>query len=104
MRTKIILAAATALTFCLSPNVRAENLDEIFAAEKVKPLSREVQALTKKAVSGNAKAQFALAQVYEKGGKTVRRDVATAMSWYEEAARNGNKAALKRMRTLGAVE
>jgi biotin carboxylase len=36
--------------------------------------------------------------------KGVRKDLATAMSWYEESASNGNKHAAKRMRALGAVE
>lgn len=104
MKTRIVLASATALTLCFAPIVRAQNVDEIYASENIQPLSKAIVELTKKAERGSAKAQFALGQAYENGSQGVRRDVATAMSWYEESARNGNKNAAKRMRTLGAVE
>ncbi|RYZ76408.1 MAG: hypothetical protein EOP05_05090 [Proteobacteria bacterium] len=104
MKTRIVLASATALTLCFAPIVRAQNVDEIYASQNIKPLSKEIQTLTNKAVAGNAKAQFALGQAYEAGKNGIRKDVATAMSWYEESARSGNKAAAKRLRILGAVE
>lgn len=105
MKTRIVLAAATALTLSFAPIVRAQNVDEIYASQNITVhLSKEIVQLTKKAERGSARAQFALGQAYETGSKGVRKDLATAMSWYEESARNGNKQATKRMRILGAVE
>lgn len=103
-KSRIVGAAVTALTLWFSPIVRAENVDEIYASQNIKPLSKEILSLKKKAEGGNAKAQFTLGQTYENGSGGVRKDVATAMSWYEESARKGNKSAIKRLRALGAVE
>jgi TPR repeat protein len=104
MKTQIVLASVAALTLCFAPIVRAQNVDEIYASQNIQPLTKELQALSNKAAAGNAKAQFALGQAYETGAAGVRKDVATAMSWYEEAARNGNRSAVLKMRSLGAVE
>lgn len=49
---------------------------------------------------GLARAQFHLALIFEEGRPEVKRDVAYALSWYEEAARNGFKSAVERLRRL----
>lgn len=53
-----------------------------------------------KALAGDAKAQFELAKMYELGRAGVKPDLASALSWYEEAARNGLKIASYRIKML----
>ncbi len=53
-----------------------------------------------KALAGDAKAQFELAKIYELGTAGVKPDLASALSWYEEAARNGLKVASYRIKML----
>lgn len=104
MKSRILFAAGLGLTLCFAPITRAEKLDEMFAAAKpVVSASKEIQALTNKANSGNSSAQFKLAFMYENGKGGLKRDESYAISWYEEAARNGNKAASKRLKVLGSV-
>ena len=61
----------------------------------------DVPALTKRAFEGNANAQYALASLYERGENGVKKDLAYAVSWYEEAAHNGLKVASEKLRILG---
>ncbi len=49
---------------------------------------------------GLARAQFSLGLIFEEGRPEVKRDVAYALSWYEEAARNGLTAALEHIRRM----
>ena len=60
-----------------------------------------LQNLEAKALSGDAKAQFELAKMYEDGRANGKADIAYALSWYEEAARNGLKVASYRIKMLG---
>ena len=53
-----------------------------------------------KALAGDAKAQFELAKMYELGKAGGKPDLASALSWYEEAARNGLKVASYRIKML----
>ncbi len=101
MNKRILFAVGAALTLCFAPITRAEKLDEIFASEQqAHTISQEIQTLTSKANSGNASAQFRLAYLYENGKGGLRKDLSYAISWYEEAARNGNRAAAKKLKTL----
>jgi TPR repeat protein len=105
MNKRLLFAAGAALTLCFAPNLRAENTDEKFIAENpVRRISLEVQQLERKANDGSAKAQFKLAEMYEQGRGGLARNQGTALSWYEEAARNGNSEARKRLRAFGSVE
>lgn len=58
-----------------------------------------VQSVEAKALSGDANAQFELAKMYEEG-RGVEKDFSYALSWYEEAARNGLKIASYRIKML----
>lgn len=60
----------------------------------------DLKTLTRRAHAGNAHAQYALALAYEEGRGGIKKDVATALSWYEEAARNGLKIAIERLHSL----
>lgn len=101
MKKRILFAAGAALTLFFAPITRAEKLAEILATEhRIHALSREVQDLTSKANSGNASAQFRLGYLYESGKGGLNKDLSYAISWYEEAARNGNRAAAKKLKTL----
>lgn len=60
----------------------------------------DLQALTRRAQAGNAHAQYALAMIYEEGRGGIKQDLATALSWYEEAARNGLKIAVEKLRAI----
>lgn len=53
-----------------------------------------------KALAGDAKAQFELGKMYELGKGGSKPDLASALSWYEEAARNGLKVASYRIKML----
>ncbi|MCM2280384.1 MAG: sel1 repeat family protein [Bdellovibrionaceae bacterium] len=59
-----------------------------------------VRWYTAAALQGLARAQFNLGRIFEEGRPEVKRDVAYALSWYEEAARNGLKSATDRLHTL----
>ncbi len=101
-KKRILFAAGTALTLCfLAPITHAGKRFEIFAAEnQILTTSHETQSLAVKANSGDASAQFRLAYLYETGKGGMRKDLSYAISWYEEAARNGNRAASKKLKTL----
>lgn len=58
------------------------------------------QNLEAKALSGDAKAQFELAKLYEEGRFGLEKNFSYALSWYEEAARNGLKIAVYRLKML----
>lgn len=49
---------------------------------------------------GFAHAQFSLGLIFEEGRPEVKRDVPYALSWYEEAARNGLTIAVDRLHKL----
>ena len=59
-----------------------------------------LKAIEAKALAGDAKAQFELAKMYEHGRAGGKPDLASALSWYEEAARNGLKVASYRIKML----
>lgn len=59
-----------------------------------------VKNIEAKALAGDAKAQFELAKMYELGKAGAKPDFASALSWYEEAARNGLKVASYRIKML----
>lgn len=61
--------------------------------------AESVSSVEAKALSGDAKAQFELAKMYEEG-RGVQQDFSYALSWYEEAARNGLKIASYRIKML----
>lgn len=82
---KTICAVIIALFFNLTTSVaQADSLKSVEA----------------KALAGDAKAQFELAKMYEHGRAGVKPDFASALSWYEEAARNGLKVASYRIKML----
>lgn len=53
---------------------------------------------------GFARAQFSLGVIFEEGRPEVKRDVAYALSWYEEAARNGLTLAVERLHRMTASD
>lgn len=92
-----------AMNLILTPAGRAQNSKK----GKVAPtppapdqVHIELDSLTTAAYAGDAKAQFALGLVYERGLGGIKIDQAFAMSWYEEAALNGLKAAEIKLATL----
>lgn len=100
-RTQLTLAFIAALTFMLSPNGRAEKLEEKNASRQQSLSERiDLRDVTARAYAGNAQAQFSLGLIYEEGRGGIKRDLAYALSWYEEAARNGLKVATDRIRNL----
>lgn len=71
--------------------------------EKRQLYPEAIHYYTMAANQGAAQAQFNLAQIYEEGRGT-KSDMAYALSWYEEAARNGYKVASEKLRTLGGAQ
>lgn len=63
--------------------------------------AESLKSVEAKALAGDAKAQFELAKMYEHGKAGGKPDLASALSWYEEAARNGLKVASYRIKMLG---
>jgi TPR repeat protein len=53
----------------------------------------------KAANQGEAKSQFTLGMIYEKG-KGVKKDVAEAAKWYGKAAKQGNADAVHKLHKL----
>ena len=53
----------------------------------------------KAATQGDAKSQFALGLIYEKG-KGVKKDLAEAAKWYGEAAKQGHAEAIRKVAKL----
>lgn len=95
---KGLIGLMLALTFVLSPVVRAEmNWEKSTVSKEFRPT---LNVLTKRAYAGNAKAQYALAKMYEEGAEGLPKNLAYALSWYEEAAHNGLKIAAKRLKHL----
>ncbi len=62
--------------------------------------AESLKSVEAKALAGDAKAQFELAKMYEHGKAGGKPDFASALSWYEEAARNGLKVASYRIKML----
>jgi TPR repeat protein len=101
MRLKTYLASFAALTLFFSANGIAQRVDECASHVYTSQTDRTKLAhITKKAYAGNPRAQFALAQVYETGAMGAQKDIVYAMSWYEEAARNGHRLASDNIRRL----
>lgn len=110
MNPRGLFTSLVILNLLLSPAGRAHNSDEsaqnhpqYFAGRKfeLKNASKtNLDSLKHQAHVGNAKAQFALGLIYEQGHGGVKKDLAYAISWYEEASRNGLKAAAKRLASL----
>jgi len=101
MRVKAHLAILAAATFLLVPNGRAQKIEEKAAGTRKTQSERiDLDGLTAKAYAGNANAQYSLAVIYEEGHGGIKKDLAYALSWYEEAARNGFKAASRKIREL----
>lgn len=98
MRT--VVGVSAALVLCFALNLHASNIAKMEIADRPAPhASNEIETLLDRANRGSALAQFRLALRYEQG-QGVAKDFATAMSWYEESARNGNKLAKKRLKAL----
>ena len=55
------------------------------------------------AEQGSAGAQYGLAQIYEEGRGGIPQDFAYALSWYEEAARNGHPSARAHLKKISMV-
>jgi TPR repeat protein len=106
MKTNMISASLVATLLFMAP---ALCLEKHVASHSQPKTAREmsrasarpaVKALTKRAYAGNAKAQYALAKMYEEGTEGLPKNFAIALSWYEEAARNGMKLAAARLQHL----
>lgn len=104
MKTSYLFAFGIALIVCFTPNLRALSVEEkLVVAHPVQQVNKEIRALTKKATSGDAKAQFKLAEMYETGRGGLEKNMSYAVSWYEEAAMSGHKQARAKLRALGSV-
>ena len=55
---------------------------------------------TMAANQGLAQAQFQLGLIYEEGRKGVEKSTPEAISWYEEAARNGFQKAIEKLKSI----
>lgn len=96
---RISLSAVTAATLLLSPNVRAQKVEERAAAQRRHArVEKTIRHLERRANGGDARAQYALGRLYEEGSG-VRKNFGYAISWYEEAARNGSRAAALKIRS-----
>lgn len=63
-------------------------------------LPEAIHWYTQAANQGSAPAQFQLGRIFEEGRGSIKKDLAYALSWYEEAARNGFKSAARKLRTM----
>lgn len=103
MREKLQYTMTTfiAVAFMLSPVVRATGTHEA-SPSRLKSVAEypEFKRLVRDAHAGNPQAQYALAIIYEEGRVGIQKDIAYAMSWYEEAARNGLKRANDRLHKM----
>lgn len=105
---QIILGAVAVTTLLLSPAGQAHkteaaalSLEQGWSAAKLtQELASEYSRISAGANSGNARAQYQLATWYEEGKHGLPADIAMAMSWYEESARNGYPKARKKLRRL----
>lgn len=100
---RIVSVCAIGLALLGSSAARAESVD----GARTSGLSRidervDLKALTRRAQAGNAHAQYALALAYEEGRGGIKKDIAAALSWYEEAARNGLKIAIEKLRAISS--
>lgn len=109
MCIKIWLAASLGGAFALSPAAVADhmNLNGTTPASLAVPTTPagsgqpiDLKTLTRRAHAGNPHAQYALAVIYEEGRDGIKKDLAYAVSWYEEAARNGLKLATDKLHSL----
>jgi len=66
---------------------------------KAKSLKKAVEWYRKAAIQGDAKSQFRLGLIYEKG-KGVKKDLAEAAKWYDEAANQGDAEAIRKVAKL----
>lgn len=92
------LASLVMINLLLSPVGRAENAVEKHAGVPSSLGETHLHELKKLAFAGNAKAQFSLGLIYEEGRGGIKKDLAYALSWYEEAAHNGLKAAANKLK------
>lgn len=53
---------------------------------------------------GDARAQFQLGLILEEGRPNVKANLANAISWYEESARNGYKSAKQRLAAMTSAQ
>jgi TPR repeat protein len=109
MRIKGLFGLLLAACLVLSPVVRAaHDSDQIKArsnhseANKTWRQKINLSELKQHAFAGDAEAQFALAKMYEEGKGGLPKSLAHALSWYEEAARNGLARAAKRIARLSS--
>jgi TPR repeat protein len=70
------------------------------AQAEANSMDKQAQAVYNRALGGDARAQYQLAELYEKGQGGMKKDLGSAVSWYEEAAHNGLKIALSHLRKL----
>lgn len=104
MKFKGILAALIMMNLLLSPVGRAQNSDEKLAGvrqEQARLKQVDLEDIKRRAFAGNAQAQFALGLIYEEGRDGIKKDLAYALSWYEEAAHNGLKSAIQKLQAYG---
>jgi serine/threonine protein kinase len=71
--------------------------------KKIKHASNDIKAVKwfrKSANQGNARAQYNLASMYEKG-RGVDKDMKEAVRWYVESAKQGNEDAQSKLKAMG---
>jgi localization factor PodJL len=107
MKTKAVFAVAIATSCIVCPVGRADIPSEhqaLPAAKHAKPSGAksriDIRELKDQAIAGNPQAQFALAKMYEIGAGGLPKSLAYALSWYEEAARNGHRIAIRKIASL----
>ena len=101
MKRTLIVVVSAGLIFSFATTLHAQRGQKLSViATPALHLSPEIQMLKNKAFEGDAKAQFKLGFLYETGKGGLTKDFSYAMSWYEEAARNGSQAASKKLKSL----
>ena len=103
MKINLGLAGIAAATLLLSPSGHAEKEIKANTPKAARSERLSIKELTARAFAGNAHAQFALGIVYEEGRSGLKASLPDALSWYEEAARNGSKLASQKLRLLTTV-
>lgn len=84
--------------------VAATVISSAASADPTVPSLFDIRRIRAEAFRGNAQAQFDLAVLYEEGRGGIKRDLAYALSWYEEAARNGLRLAREKLARLSHEE
>ncbi len=88
------------LTFILMIVATLTIRPQVALAAAADSMDKMAQAVYDRALNGDANAQYQLAQLYENGQGGMKKNLGSAVSWYEEAAHNGLKIALNRLQKL----